>query len=507
MGAKQMRRMLALLSILVLAAPLAVPAQDTAPPRERTRLPQLTGGQVTVPLEEEQTLAAPKENVLLYNVPTSLEGPIDPETYVLGPSDELSLIVRGPETTFHQLRVLPEGYVVLPNIGPYKAAGLTLARLRADVKEALKRYYRNVEIDLLLTKPRSFVVYVAGEVARPGAVELTAPSRVSHAIAAAGGVTDRGSVRLIEVKENDQPVAVVDLYLFVLQGDNSHNPILKEGQTVHVKPRYMTASSVGELRKPGVFEIVSGETVQDLIRFSGGFSTTADTLHLLVEWTNPGREVTSIVLRSDSAAGVELKDLDVLVAPDLVSLHGIEPVEVLGGGGREGAFQVAKSETLKDFLFRLWRFTPRYNVESAVIERNVDQGNPQYIYFNVREVLEGGPAGDTVLRPGDTISFPVKEKQVFVTGEVNLPGVFPFQPGYTAERYIALAGGPNASGTYDKVEIFALNGDKRDGDRRSLVYRGETIVVHQRTSKILSDWFFGVATIAGLALSIYAVTQ
>jgi protein involved in polysaccharide export with SLBB domain len=267
----------------------------------------------------------------------------------------------------------------------------------------------------------------------------------------------------------------------------------------------MKATTVGELRKSGIFEIVPGETVEDLVRFSGGFSTTADTLHMLVERTNPGEEVTSIVVRCDSAENVVLKDLDVLVVPDLVSLHGIEPVEVLGGGGRAGEFQVARSETLRDFLFRLWRFTYRYNVESAVIERNRDGGNPEYIYFNVRDVLEGGAAGDTVLRPGDTISFPVKEKQVFVTGEVNQPGVFPFQPGYTAERYIALAGGPNTTGAYDKIDIFGLDGSKRGGDRRSLVYRGETIVVKQKTSKIVSGWFWGAASLTGLVLSIYAV--
>jgi len=506
MRSKQLKRVLVLFAALALGAPLAVCAQGAAS-AERTTYSQWLANQRTAAGQETQALAAPKENVLLYNVPTSLEGPIDPETYILGPSDELSLIIRGPETTFHQLRVLPEGYVVLPNLGPYNAAGVTLSRLRADLREALKRYYKNVEIDLLLTKPRSFVVYVSGEVARPGAVELTAPSRVSHAIAAAGGVTDPGSVRLIEVREKGQAVSVVDLFMLVMDGDNAHNPILREGQTVHVCPRYMKAMTVGELRKSGNFEIVPGETVRDLIRFSGGFSTTADTLHLLLERTNPGEEVTSIVLRCDSAASVELKDLDVLVVPDLVSLHGIEPVEVLGGGGRDGEFQVAKSETLKDFLFRLWRFTYRYNVESAVIERHVPKGRPQYIYFNVREVLEGGEAGDTVLKPGDTISFPVKEKQVFVTGEVNQPGVFPFQPGYTAERYIALAGGPNTTGTYGKIDIFALDGNKRGGDRRSLVYRGETIVVKQKTSKILSGWFWGAASLSGLALSIYAITK
>jgi protein involved in polysaccharide export with SLBB domain len=456
---------------------------------------------------EESPIAEPEGNLLLYPVPTSLEGPVDPETYILGPSDELSLVIRGPQTVVHPLRILPEGHVLLPNLGPYAAAGSTLGALEREVREVLGRYYRNVEMDVLLTKPRNFVVYVSGQVARPGAVELTAPSRVSHAVAAAGGVSEGGSVRLIEVRENGAVVYVSDLFRFLQDGDIGNNPILREGQTVHVPPRYMRAVTVGELRRGGAFEIRPGETAADLIHFSGGFSTTADTLHLIIERTNPGEAVKTIVFDSDSARSMPLRDLDVLVVPDLVSLHGIEPVEVIGGGGRDGSFQIAESEKLRDFLFRLWRFTTRYDVESAVIERNSPEGEPQYVYFNVRKVLEGDPLGGMVLHPGDTVSFPPREKQVFVTGEVVVPGAIPFLPGYTAERYIALAGGPTGAGTYGRVDIFDWNGNIRSGDRNSLVYRGETIVVKQKLSRTLGNLLLSAASLAGLALSIVAVSQ
>jgi protein involved in polysaccharide export with SLBB domain len=498
MGTKTMRWTLVVLFILA-AAPASMAQRDLSirsrALSERTEEPT------------EPSLAEPVSDALLYAVPTSLDGPVNPETYVLGPSDELSLVLRGPEAVIHPLRVLPEGYVVLPNVGPYMVTGLTLAQMKTGVKDALSRYYRNVEIDVLLTKPRSFVVYVSGEVRRPGPVELTAPSRVSHALAAAGGVNNQGSIRLIEIRENGATVHVVDLFKFLRTGDTAYNPVLKEGEIVNVPPRFMRATTVGELRKTGTFEIVPGETAEDLILFSGGFATTADTLHLLIERTNPGAEVTNIPFSRENAAGVTLKDLDVLVVPDLVSLHGIEPIEVFGGGGREGSFQVAASERLRDFLLRLWRFTPNFDVESAVIERNVPDKDVQYIYFNVRDVLGGAPVGDTVLRPGDMISFPPRESKVFVTGEVVVPGPVPFLPGYTAERYIALAGGPNEAGTYNKIDIFGVDGSLRGGNRHSAVYRGETIVVKQRLSKTFAGWFYGAATITGLMLSIFAVTK
>ncbi|UCG51214.1 MAG: SLBB domain-containing protein [Candidatus Latescibacterota bacterium] len=468
---------------------------------ERRTLSDRTGS------KEEPLEAELQEAQFLYEVPTSLEGPVDPDTYILGPSDELLLILRGPETATHQLRVLPEGNIILPNVGVFPVTDMTLTDCREKVKAVLKRFYRNIDIDIQLVKPRRFVVFVVGEVAKPGAVELTAPSRVSHAIAAAGGVAERGSTREIEVRENGIAVETVDLFQFLRNGDAEHNPFIKEGQNLYVPPRRLGVRIVGEVRKPQSYEILAGETAEHLIRFAGGFASTADSLHLLLERIHPGDELVTLTFSAKTAADLELMDMDVVVVPDLVSLSMGEPVEVLGGGGRDGAFQIRETETLREFLRRLWRFGYRYDIDSAVIERYVDEDTPEYIPFDARDVLAGHPVGDTVLKRGDTISFPAREKQVFVTGEVMASGAFQFQPGMTAERYIALAGGPTNSGTYNRVDIFGEDGKIRKGNRHSLVYRGETIVVKTKMSKTSAAVFTGATSLTALVLSVIAVTK
>jgi protein involved in polysaccharide export with SLBB domain len=448
----------------------------------------------------------PSEEMPL-TMPASLEGPIDSSTYVLGPSDELLLIVRGPKTTTHQIRVLPEGNLILPNVGAFRAAGLTLDECKENVKEALRRYYPAIEIDLQLTIPRKFVVYVIGEVQIPGAVELNAPSHVSHAVALAGGVSDGGSMREIEIRENGSIVHTVDLFRFLSAGDFSQNPFLKEGYSVYVPPRRMKASIVGEIKKPGEYEILPGETAGDLLEFAGGFASTADSEHLLLERIHPGDEITTHTIQGGNADGFELQDMDVVVVPDLVSLTMVEPVEVYGGGGRDGTFQIREDETLHDFILRLWRFTYRYELQSAVIERYVEEDKPEFIQFSVPDVLAGDSIGNTVLKPGDLISFPIRDREVFVTGEVMTPGPVPFQPGITAERYIALAGGPNNIGTYDKIDIFGQNSELRKGNRHSLVYRGETIVVKTRKTHQFGAVFSGVVSLTALLIAVIAVTK
>ncbi|UCH83828.1 MAG: SLBB domain-containing protein [Candidatus Latescibacterota bacterium] len=437
----------------------------------------------------------------------SLEGPIDPATYVLGPSDEVLLIVRGPKTTTYQLRVFPEGNIVLPNVGAFPAAGLTLVECKEGVRKELRRFYPTIEIDLQLTVPRRFVVFVVGEVTNPGGVELVAPARVGRAVLQAGGVTDGGSLRRIEILEDGKTIRKVDLYRFLRSGDFDQNPYLKEGQSVYVPPRAWKAAIVGEVRKPAQYEILSGETAADLVAFAEGFASTADSTRLLLERIQPGDEITTHTIEGDEAQTFELKDMDVVVVPDLVSYHMVEPVEVYGGGGRDGPFRIRENETLREFLLRLWRFSYRYEIEDAVIERYVGEDKPEFIEFSVPAVLAGDPIGDFVLKPGDLISFPTRERNVYVTGEVNVPGPIPFQPGITAERYIALAGGPNNIGTYDKIDIFGEDGEKRSGDRNSMIYRGETIVVKTRRTHQFGAIFSGLISITALAVAVIAVTK
>ncbi len=94
---------------------------------------------------------------------------------------------------------------------------------------------------------------------------------------------------------------------------------------------------------------------------------------------------------------------------------------------------------------------------------------------------------------------------VFVSGEVVRPGEVEFQRGLPAGRYIAMAGGPSESGSIDKLEIYDGQGNRRDANRDSVVYRGETVLVKRRTGVILGNLFVGFVSLTSLFLSVYAV--
>jgi protein involved in polysaccharide export with SLBB domain len=112
-----------------------------------------------------------------------------------------------------------------------------------------------------------------------------------------------------------------------------------------------------------------------------------------------------------------------------------------------------------------------------------------------------------VLKTGDVINIPKLQDVVFVAGEVVAPGGQEFQRGLPAGRYIAMAGGPTQAGSIDRLEIYDDHGHRRDANRDSVVYRGETVLVKRRTGVVLGGLFLGFVSLTSLFLSVYAVVQ
>lgn len=467
-----------------------------------------SGAEVSNRLTDEERLLEEKKEII--RATKGLDVPVDPDTYVIGPADVFVLSIRGQTQTEFNLRVLPEGIVILPNLGAFQAAGLTITEFRGQLFDALKSYYRNVEFDCYLLIPRSFVVYVLGAVKDPGAVELYAPFRAATALRLAGGITLPGSLREIELRENGRTVRTVDLFSFFSTGEVEENPVLREGQSLYVPVRTSLATVIGQVWDAGVFEIKEGETAADLVKFAGGITSYADTERILLESYGADGRVSVRTVSYDELDGVELVDQDVVVVPDRRSLAGNAFVRVFTRGGRSGKIYIEEGETLGKFIPRFLRANDLNDLTRAVIERRGEDGELTFIPVNLASTAghETGEADLSFeLHSGDVIAVPALEDKVYVAGEVVEPGQVEYQHGMPAERYVTLAGGPTSDGGFDKLSIYSSGGKKRKADRTSIVYPGDTIVVERKTSKIIGSAFLSLASLTGLALSIVAVTR
>ncbi|HYL97524.1 MAG TPA: polysaccharide biosynthesis/export family protein, partial [Blastocatellia bacterium] len=159
--------------------------------------------------------------------------PVGPD-YVLGPGDSLEIDLWGGVSQRLFRVVDREGRVSLPEAGPLLVSGRNLGDVQSAVQQVLRTEYRDVSADVSLARLRTVRVYVVGDVAAPGAYDISSLSTPLNALFAAGGVTARGSLRALKHYRGKQLVEEVDGYDLLLHGVRSGMGRLENGDTLLV---------------------------------------------------------------------------------------------------------------------------------------------------------------------------------------------------------------------------------------------------------------------------------
>ncbi|HKC39050.1 MAG TPA: SLBB domain-containing protein, partial [Gemmatimonadales bacterium] len=211
-----------------------------------------------------------------------LAGPVPPD-YHLGPRDVLVLILTGDVELAYTLQVTREGFVFIPQVGQVFVNNLTLSQLRDVLYTRLGRVYSGVRrganattrFDISVANVRANQIFVVGEVAQPGAYQISSLGTVLTALYAAGGVIERANMRRIEVQRLGKAVASLDLYDYLLRGDTRSDIRLETGDVVFVPVHETRVQMSGAVIRPGIYELKTGEQLGDLLAASGGFRADA----------------------------------------------------------------------------------------------------------------------------------------------------------------------------------------------------------------------------------------
>ena len=126
------------------------------------------------------------------------------------------------------------------------------------------------EAYVTLGKLRTITVFILGEAYQPGAYKISSLSTITNALFVSGGVDVMGSVRNIQIKRGGKTFHTFDFYKLLLEGDTSFDVRLQEGDTIFIPLLKKKARVYGSFRRPHLFEIIDGDTVEDLIYFAGG---------------------------------------------------------------------------------------------------------------------------------------------------------------------------------------------------------------------------------------------
>jgi protein involved in polysaccharide export with SLBB domain len=438
-----------------------------------------------------------------YMSPDLPESDIDPDTYVLGPYDLLGVVLEVGDARTYQLAVLPEGVVVVPNVGVVPASGHTLTDFRAALRGAVAQRYRGFEIYCHLLRPRQFRIYVTGEVKEPGTLAARATERVSDVIERAGGLTEQASRREIELRDaQDRLLARVDLGRWLACGDLRANPVLQAGSVVHVPPRGRQVIITGEVRDAGTFELRRGESLTALLQLAGGPTTLADLSRVAVERTDSTGSVT--VSNSDLHHESPATD-DVTRVTILSALLGKNRVFFITPDDRQQTLYMAPGETLADLVRRTATLPADADLAGAQLATHDSVGHPVQVPVDLTRVLAGEQ--DRPLQQGDVLSVPGVKGYVYVSGYVNRPGRYPYRPEWTVNDYLGEAGGPAPGGSRDRVTILGLGGRQRESDRRMPLQRGETVFVDRSLGAKGATALGLLINVTALAVSVVAISR
>lgn len=198
-----------------------------------------------------------------------------PGSYVLGPGDELMLQTYGVVDVAERLVIDRNGRVNLPKVGPLQLAGLPFSDAEKALNAHLSKVYTNYTLSLTMGRLRSIEVFVLGQASKPGKHVVNGLSTLINALFETGGANANGSLRQIELRRGGKTITSVDLYKFLSMGDNAGDARLQSGDVIYIPPAAERAALLGTINAPAIYELRKGETIADILAFSGGLPTLA----------------------------------------------------------------------------------------------------------------------------------------------------------------------------------------------------------------------------------------
>lgn len=389
------------------------------------------------------------------NIPT-------PENYRLGAGDEIIIDVWGSNEATIRQTISPDGFINIPNLGVLSLNGMTVKEAEKYLRRKLSQIYP-VEGDgaasdfkLTLGSIRTIQVNVTGEVEVPGTYSISSLSNVYNALYLAGGINELGSLRKVQLVRNGKQKAEVDLYDFILNGVLPDGIILQDGDVINV-PLYGSLVNIeGSVKRPMYYEMKEGETVQDILDYSGGFAGDAYRSNVNIVRQN-GIEYQVYTVDSPLFSAFILKDGDAVTVGALIDRYE-NRLEVKGAVYRPGIYQLGDGiRTVSELIAKADGLKGDAFTARALIHREREDLTLEVISVDVKAIL-AGQAPDVLLQRNDILYIPSiydlnDVGTITIEGEVASPGTFVFEDNMTIEDLIMQAGGLLESASTVRIDV------------------------------------------------------
>lgn len=402
------------------------------------------------------------------NIPT-------PKNYQVGPGDEIVVDIYGYSEANYRLLVSKEGSINIPYIGIVYVNGLTIEEAAAKIKAKLSVIYSGIHtgktsVQVGIGRIRGMKVTLLGEVVKPGTYTLPSLATVFNALYASGGPAENGSFRDIEVVRNNVVIDTVDVYDFLMRGDQSKNIRLQDQDVIRIPVYKSHVEIAGQVKRPGIYEMQPGESVDNLLRFAGGFTDSAYTaLAKVVQITDKEKKISDIPSAEFGSFIPHTGDQYYIGS---ILDRFTNRVTINGAVYRPGQFQLTDGLTLSQLIkkadgLREDAFLPR-----GYITRQNPDLTSSVVQFDAAKIMDGSQP-DIVLQKEDVVQvysiFDLRDQyQVSINGEVRNAGDYKYADSMTLEDLILQAGGFKEGATPQRIEISRrmMNSDPRSASAK-----------------------------------------
>ncbi|HAZ10339.1 MAG TPA: hypothetical protein DCY56_04460 [Candidatus Omnitrophica bacterium] len=387
--------------------------------------------------------------------------PVSPD-YIVGPGDTLLINIWGSVQESFPVEVDREGKIMLPKSGPLYIWGMKLKEAEVRITQRLNEFYTNFNVSVSMGKLRSIRVFMMGEVKKPGAYSISSQSNIFQALYQAGGPTKMGSMRKIKIVSSDSKSREIDLYQFLLKGEQADSSIIQSGDTIFVSPIGDVVAITGNVKRPAIYETKGDISLSDLMDFSGGITPTGNLQHLQVERIkdNERRIVVDMELKNNNFKDINLRNGDMIIVSPIVRLkHNF--VTILGNVENPGDYGLKEDMSVKDLMQTAKGMMPGTYLSRAEIARVSKDRSREIIPINLDKMMMGGKDEDISLKEWD-ILLVYSEAEVSspsyveIDGAINKPGKYELTPNMKISDLIFRAGGVTSSDFIRGAELFHI---------------------------------------------------
>ena len=408
-----------------------------------------------------------------------------PSDFKLGPGDEIIISLWGETNSRERYLLNKEGLIYFENVGFINLSNKTINDAEKLLVNELSKIYSTLNdvenptrLMIELGKLKSLNIYFSGEVAKPG-IQLVHPfSDIFVALIQAGGVNIEGSLRKVQLIRNDEVLATVDFYNFFRNGKNDFSDLrLVDGDIIHVPFIINRVKIEGEVLRPGYYEMLNNEGLNDLINYSAGLEpkassvVTIDTVKPMEDRNSQDNIISSINVDINKEENTMLNNGDLIFVRKVGDA--LSKVQVYGRVKVPGEYS-AKNMSLRDILDIAGGFddpTFRKTIREDIVILRKDENQ----FYSKEFSINYNDADSFSLNIDDKIFVyeNINYRNSFtyrIEGEINKPGTYPLKKGITLQDAINIAGGLTELATIGNIVVTQEFTDiDLDGNETSII--------------------------------------